>query len=210
MIGSVLASPPSSGIQNPGLRRPFTSAGSQKRLTRHRWRFSFFGSLNHPDANGVVINDGHGNRRGVPGMIDRPQIIPDARQLTRLALVAACCLAAIGRAHACNHAAPVSFAQPDMIPTKSPAQRSSLPSTNLAAPHNPIDPLGPCQTPHCNGRQERSDQPLTNAVSSQARDNWSLPASALVVEQPSRSATIAIFARHSAQAHHAAIFHPPR
>ena len=27
-----------SGIQKPGLRRPCTIAGSQKRLTRHRWR----------------------------------------------------------------------------------------------------------------------------------------------------------------------------
>ena len=41
IIRPVLASPPCSGIQNPGVRHPPFTAGSQKRWKRHRRRLFF-------------------------------------------------------------------------------------------------------------------------------------------------------------------------
>src|SRR5262245_51602954 len=81
----------------------------------------------------------------------------------------------------------------------------------VTSPHNPFDPLGPCQGPQCDSRPERPDRPLTGPSPTKVRDTWNLAyTESSADERTPVSETWLDFEVPAPLQFSDSIFHPPR
>ncbi|MCI0683546.1 MAG: hypothetical protein L0Y71_15685 [Gemmataceae bacterium] len=114
-------------------------------------------------------------------------------------------------AFACSHPGIVSIAAFDFgLQTSEPSTPQFQRPTKANGPHNPFDPLGPCQGPQCDGTPDRPDRPLTSSSTTNVRDTSlaCIPGPARE-PAPSTDAWVLIDIPSPIQ-FHASIFHPPR
>lgn len=140
--------------------------------------------------------------------------IAGGKRTTGLVLVALGWLfAPTSHVFACSHPTIVSFASIE-FGEQSDQQTTPLihkPAKPAAAPHNPFEPLGPCQGPQCDGAPARPDRPLTSPSTTKVRDTWSLALTATFGDEsiPLTGAWLQSDSASPVQFHDA-IFHPPR
>jgi hypothetical protein len=122
------------------------------------------------------------------------------------------------RALACDHPTFVSFASTE-FGERSASESTTKPTVLLVhkqnrpvtSPHDPFDPLGPCQGPQCDTRPARPDRPLTGPSPTKVRDTWNLAYTESAADERTPGSRAWLDFEVSAPRQFSdSIFHPPR